>query len=343
MILIRAVTLVFKEVLTQEDYSMANTPSVLTPLQLTATAGLLHNQGLSDATLSSAVTIYTTSNLISPLANAVSIGSTGNILTSNTISQVITLAANSCPALSDSIPSVNAGSYPTEFITTLLTTTANKYLGNGDLSKFAQAVSVAEGYSGITNQVINSALNSQTYLANTFTTTNDMISGDITSVNICTTPWAADLANLGGLINLSRLDELGTPLALVKQLASLGGIIPEVSTAFTAYGVTDEVVVNLTSPTLSASTSDQKAMYTAMTTITGDALTQVLQILGVTTSNINTMADLLNPYKLFPNSFQTLTVTDVNNISQNIYINSSGTVNATLEQVLPAVALSQMV
>ena len=322
---------------------MASTSSVLTPLQLTATAGLLQNQGLTDATLSAAITTYTTSNLIAPLANAVSVGSTGNILTTNTIAQVITLAANACPSLSDSIPSSNAGSYPTEFITNLLTNTANKYLGNGDLSKFAQAVSVAESYSVITNQVINSALNSQTYLANTFTTTNDMISGDITSVNVCTAQWASDLSNLGGLINLSQLDELGTPLALVKQLASLGGMIPEVSTTFTKYGVTDEVVLNLTSPTLSASNADQKAMYSAMTNITGDALTQVLQILGVTTANINTMADLLNPYKLFPNSFQTLTVTDINNVSQNIYVDSSGTVNATLIQVLPAIALSQMV
>ena len=317
--------------------------SVLTPLQLTATAGLLQNQGLSDVNLSSAVTTYINSSLIAPLANTVAVGSTGNILSSNTISQVITLAANTCPALSDSIPVANAGSYPTEFMTTLLTNTADKYLGNGDLSKFAQAVSVAEGYSGITNQIINSALNSQTYLANTFTTTNDMISGDITSVNLCTTQWASDLKNLGGLINLSQLDELGTPLALVKQLASLGGIIPELSTAFTTYGVPDSVVVNLTSPTLTAKTADQKAMYTAMTHITGDALAQILQILGVTTANINTMADLLNPYKIFPNSFQTLTVTGTDNVSQNIYINSSGTVNGTLAQVLPPIALTQMV
>ena len=342
MISIPAGILGFKVVRIAE-VNMASTSSVVTPLQLTATAGLLQNQGLSDAVLSSAITNYTTSNLIAPLANAVSVGSTGNILTANIIAQVITLASNSCPALSDSIPSTNAGSYPTEFITTLLTNTANEYLGNGDLSKFAQAVSIAEGYSVITNQIINSALNSQTYLANTFTTTNDMISGDITSVNVCTSQWANDLSNLGGLINLSQLNELGTPLALVKQLASLGGIIPEVSTAFTTYGVTDEVVLNLTSPTLSATTADQKAMYIAMTNITGDALTQVLQILGVTTANINTMADLLNPYKLFPNSFQTLTVTDINNVSQNIYVDSAGTVNATLIQALPAIALSQMV
>ena len=343
MTLIRADTTVFKEAPTPEVYNVSITSSVLTPLQLTATAGLLHNQGLSGATLSAAVTIYTSSSLIAPLINTVAVGSTGNILTANTVTQLITLAANTCPALSDSIPVANAGSYPKEFITTLLTNTASTYLGNGDLSKFAQAVSVAEGYSAVTNQVINSALNSQTYLANTFTTTNDMISGDITSVNLCTTQWAGDLKNLGGLINLSRLDELGTPLALVKQLASYGGIIPELSTAFTTHGVSDVVVVNLTSPSLTATVADQRAMYTAMTHITGDALAQILQILGVTTANIATMADLLNPYKLFPNSFQTLTVTSTNNVSQKIYIDSNGTVNGEVAQGLPPIALSQLV
>ena len=47
------------------------------------------------------------------------------------------------------------------------------------------------------------------------------------------------------------------------------------------------------------SEAQQKAMYNAMTQITGDALTQILQILGVTTTGITTMADLLNPVKIF--------------------------------------------
>jgi hypothetical protein len=79
-----------------------------------------------------------------------------------------------------------------------------------------------------------------------------------------------------------------------------------------------------------------------MTKITGTTLTQVLQVLGVTTANINTMADLLNPYKLFPNSFQTLTVTGTNGVSQNIYLNSSGAVNSTIQSTLPAVAISSL-
>jgi hypothetical protein len=54
------------------------------------------------------------------------------------------------------------------------------------------------------------------------------------------------------------------------------------------------------------------------------------------------MADLLNPYKLFPNSFQTLTVIGTNGVSQNIYLNSSGAVNSTLLASLPTVAVSSL-
>lgn len=317
--------------------------SVLTPLQLTALAGLLQNQGISDTTLANAISTYTSSNVIAPLITTITVGSTGNILTANTLVTLTKLAANNCPALSDSIPSANDGSYPNELLTTLLTNTASVELGSGDVSKFSQALSVATSYCYMTNQVINSAVNSQTYLGNTFTNTNNMISGGITAVNPCTALWASDLSKLGGLFNLKNLDELGSPLALVKQLAALGGITPQLALTFETYGVTKETVVSLTMSSLTVTDADQRAMYNAMTNITGNALTQILTIFGVTTPNINTMADLLNPYKLFPDSFQTLAVTGTDKVSQNIYLNATGTINPTLEQALPQVARTALV
>jgi hypothetical protein len=320
-----------------------NMASVLTPLQITALSGLLQNQGITDAALTAAINSYVATPVIAPLISTVAVGSTGNILPTGTLTQLKRLAANACPALSDSIPTANASSYPAEFITTLLNNTADKYLGNGDVSKFAQALSVATSYCGLTNQVINSAVNSQTYLGNTFTNTNNMMSGGITAVNPCTAIWAGDLAKLGGLINLRNLDELGSPVALIKQLALIGGVTPQLALTFESAGVSKEAVVNLTSPNLTVTDADQRAMYIAMTRVTGDSLAQVLTILGVTTANITTMADLLNPVKIFPNSFQTLAVTGVNKISQNIYINATGTVNPQLEQALPQVVRTALV
>ena len=127
---------------------------------------------------------------------------------------------------------------------------------------------------------------------------------------------------------------------MVQQLASLGGVTPDLTLAFSNAGVSLDVVINISSPDVVASTADQQAMYTAMTQITGTSLTEILQVLGVTTLNITTMADLLNPYKIFPTSFQTLTFTGTNGVKQNIYINPTGTVNATMQQYLPTIALS---
>jgi hypothetical protein len=232
--------------------------------------------------------------------------------------------------------------WTTELFGNLLITIANEYMGNGDLTKFMQGFGTIQGYNSLTNIVIDSAVNSQTYLGNTFTNTNNMVSGDITAVNLCTSVWGQDLANLGGLINLENLDELGTPLALVKQIANFGGVTPQLSLTFSVAGVSLDTVVNLTSPSVTASISDQKAMYYAMTKITGSTLAPFLKLLGVKTANINTMADLLNPYKIFPNSFQSLTVTNVDGVSEKIYLNSAGTVNSNLEKTLPRYVLNSI-
>jgi len=304
---------------------------------MTAGQGLLQNQGLLvSSEFTAAITAYDNSTLISPLRQTM-------ILTGNAYPTLFTIGASTCPALGDSVPTGYAlADSPTGWVDTF-TTTANKYLGNGDLSKFAQAEFICQGYADTVNPFINSAVNSQNYLANTFTTTNNMVTGDITAVNAATASWGADLANLGLLINLGNLDELGTPLALVKQLASVGGFLPMIAVAFSAAGVSTETVINLGKPNPTATDAEQRAMYTAMTQITGDLLAQVLQLLGVKTAGIATMADLLNPVKIFPNSFQTLTVTNVNNVSENIYINALGTVNPTVGQNLPSIAKSTLV
>jgi hypothetical protein len=268
------------------------------------------------------------------------------ILSNTVIANLQTLASNSCPALSDSVPTAYAGSLtvginPPGF-TGLLTTTANTYLGNGDLTKFVQAFSIAQSYTDQTNLFINSAVNSQTYLANTFTTTNDSITGDLTAVNLATSEFGRDLENLGVLIDLNDLENLGSPLALVQRLVAVAGSAPILAVAFLLEGVPQETVVNISNPTLSVTDSVQKLMYQAMTKITGDALEQILSVLRVTTTGIETVADLLNPIKLFPNSFQSLTAPTANG-PRAIYINSSGTVNSSLVDELPPYVINTIV
>jgi hypothetical protein len=319
--------------------------SVLTPFQITATANLLYNQGLSvNAIFVSNVETYESLPYVSALREAIATSTSAN-LASNSLSQLYTLGTSTCPALSDSIPSSSTVHPVNTLFTTLLLDTAESYISSNtgkDVSVFCQGFSALVGYNGVTNSFINSAVNSQTYLGGIFPGNNSLVSGGITDVNICTELWGQDLQALGGLIDLSNLAELGTPLALIKQLAAIGGITPDLSIAFANAGVSQDAVVKFISPDVTVTDVDQKAMYIAMTQITGTVLTQVLTLFGVTTPNINTMADLLNPYKIFPNSFQSLTVTGVNGVTQNIYVDSAGTVNSTVKQYLPKVALNTL-
>lgn len=332
--------------------------SVLTPLQLDAGAGLLQNQGLApNVAFASATYAYTgnyggTGNLapqtaVTGLLAAIRIGGSnvgnGTILSNAVIANLQTLAANSCPALSDSVPASYSGNItvyvnPPGF-SGVLTNSANTYLGNGDLTKFVQGFNIAESYTTQTNLFVNTAVNSQTYLGNTFSNMNNMITGDITTVNLATTAFGTDLEALGVLWNLADLESLGSPFNLINRIVSLTGNLPVLGLLLLAEGVSEDTVFNLTNPTLSVTDSEQRLMYQAMTKTTGDNLAQILKVLKITTAGIDTMADLLNPVRLFPNSFQSLTVATAGG-SRAIYVNASGAINTALLTELPAYVIS---
>jgi hypothetical protein len=327
--------------------------AILTPLQIDAGSGLLQNQGLAvSASATISITAYTGNysgsgtglpqTVVTGLLAAIKIGgaNVGNttILSNSVINSLQTLAATNCPALSDSVPVGYAANLIPLInppgLTGIITNNANTYLGNGDLTVFAQGFDIAQGFVSQTNLFINTAVNSQTYLGSTFTSTNNMITGDVTQVNLATKAFGLDLQNLGALFDLENLDRLGNPLSLIQRLVSISGSVPVLSLLLLAEGVTEDVVLNLSSPTLNVADSVQRLMYLAMTKITGNDLAQILKVLRVTTTGIGTMADLLNPYKLFPNSFQSLTVTTPNG-TRAIYVNSIGDVNTKLVPLLP--------
>jgi len=147
---------------------------------------------------------------------------------------------------------------------------------------------------------------------------------------------------LGRLINLADLNDFGSPLALVRQIYAVAGTVPALAVAFVEAGVDQQVVVNLSNPTITVVDSAQRLMYQAMTQITGTDLAQILTVLQVTTLGINNMADLLNPFKLFPNSFQSMTAPTAQGLVA-IYVNAQGEINTDLIQQLPPYVISSLV
>jgi len=320
-----------------------------TPLQLIATAGLYQNVGFAANTaMLSSVSSYENLSLIAPLITARTVGGTANIanvtpggantsrFSSTTIANLNYLGNSTCAALADNVPSTVSGVTLTNVppgLSGAVLTGANIVIP-ADLTKFMQIFSSTVGYVQVTNKVINTSRNSATFLGPTFTSMNALTTGDISAVNSNIDAFGADLARLGNLIDLSRLGDLGAPSQLLRQLILVGGLTPGVIGALEDTGVAIDQVNALKDGNYELADTVQNLAYQAMTKITGDDLTQVLDILDITTTGLKTMADLLNPVKIFPNSFQTFTTPTTTGL-QTIYVNSTGSVNNNLKTTLP--------
>ena len=323
------------------------TIGILTPLQMIAGSTLSNNSGVSIAnTWTAADSAYTGTTLLTPFLAAAANSSAANVSTT-TLTSMFIFCANTVPALADNTPSAYAslGTNTTAGFTGIVTSQGQSYLGNGNTSIFAQVFTAAQGYIISANDYINTAVNSQTYLGSTFTTMNSLITGSLTDVTLATVSFGQDLSALGRLIDLDNLGNFGSPAALLRQLSTVTNILPSINTALIQVGLSSGGIESLTSTDATVSDDVQRRAYVAMTTITGTDLEQVLAVFGVTTPYIETMADLLNPIKIFPNSYPSLTVRvynqDTTSVLRAIYDNNQGTVNSKLLLYLPEFILVQ--
>ena len=313
-----------------------------------AGATLSNNGGVSLAnTWSAAVGSYTGTTLISSYFSAVNAAysNTAANISNATLSNMVTFCSGTVPALADNTPLAysNLGTNALSGFTGVVSSQGDSYLGNGNITVFAQVFSAAQGYVSATNDYINTSINSQTYLGSTFTTMNSLITGNLSDTTLAMGTFGADLTKLGQLIDLDNLGNFGSPAALLRQLITLTNLTPALSTALTQAGLDEASIGNLTDPNINVDINVQRLAYIGMQNITGTDLEQVLVIFGVTTANITTMADLLNPVKIFPNSFPSLTVRtynqDATSVLRAIYDNSQGVVNSKLLIYLPQYVL----
>jgi len=326
------------------------TIGILTPLQMIAGATLSNNTGVAIAnTWTAADSAYYSTSLISTYFTAVN-AAYSNVaanISANTLSSMVTFCSGTVPALADNTPAAysSLGTNALSGFTGIITSQGNQDLGDGNTTVFAQVFPAAQSYVVATNDYINTSINSQTYLGSTFTTMNSLITGSLTDVTLAMETFGADLTALGQLIDLDNLGNFGSPAALLRQLTTLTGISPGIRSALTQAGLTDDNISELTDSSVNVSDSYQRLAYLGMKNITGTDLAQVLAILGVTTTYITTMADLLNPVKIFPNSYPSLTVRTYNqnitSVLRAIYDNNQGTVNSKLLLYLPQFVLTQ--
>ena len=302
-----------------------STPGTYTPLQLIAGAGLLNNQGIAvPATLTNAVSSYNSITFVSNLNSAIA-AAPGFGISANIVTTLKTLASNACPALGSSVPGSYAGnnvlipvSEPGGF-GNLVANNAAMYLGDGSVDKFCQIFQIAAGYRQSANDLICSAVNATTYLGPTFTTMNDLITGQLTAANLALKCFGADVAKSGNLLNLGKLDDFGTPASVLQQISEQAGItsgtLSCIATKLAEYGLTQSDIILLATPEASERTPTenefntlQKRAYAAMVAIDGDCLTYALDILDAVIPDIANLGDLLDLKKIFPTSWPSMTV-----------------------------------
>jgi hypothetical protein len=336
--------------------------SIVTPLQLTAGVGFYSGNGITaNAQLINNVASY---NSLAPIANLlytinaaatnVSLGISAGTLTSLKALGA-SVAGNYCPALGDSVPGNISLTIGNAGFLGYVTSQASTYLGSGDFSKFAQAFGAAQGFVNVTNPLINSGVNANStdYLGPTFSNMNNLISGDISKINLAFPAFGADLARSGNLFSLANIDYLGTPAGLLNQVAAQGNIInsstPAVVAALQAQGLTMQNIadlVNLNQQSLlnpNGLTENQfdtlqKRAYTGLDNVTGADLQQILDILNCTLPNILTMAGLLDPINVFPTSYPSLTLPTSN--GPVLIYDNTGAVNSAIAPILNSGSLT---
>jgi hypothetical protein len=159
------------------------------------------------------------------------------------------------------------------------------------------------------NQAIYAIDNSNTFMEGAYSNMNDLISGDISGVSLSAADFGADLENLGKALDLKYIATFGTPSTLLATIGKSGAMTKDLGLALLAAGLSNTEIANITGGIVPNSNADlEQKIYGAFLIITGENLTHVLAPLQCKTQGLETLADLLNLRKMFPISYESLTV-----------------------------------
>lgn len=299
----------------------------MTPLQINVLSGLLQNQGLqvnptaagyygtiSNTGVYSLIGSLNTDTVLNNCTRSIIEGVAGT----SYYSGLITIGANTIPALGNSRPPtytltdsvVNYGFigrialqalYELNQINTPPTVSSPNTL---NLSRFAQAFQQAFAWKNNINSIVVAANNATTFRQGTYSNMNDLITADITGITLATQLWGNDLINIGRAIDLSQIEQFGNPAILLKTMTEYNAVTEAVSLAMGSQLSNSEIEAAKGG---NAEQQTQSTLYACFKLITGGDLQTVLDILNVKTSGLNSLADLLNPMMMFPNSYTTLT------------------------------------
>lgn len=312
------------------------------------------------------VAIGASSNTVGVTFTASGIGSgTGTATTSSsytvnstTYNNLISIGSTTIPALGNSPPSTyDYSGYPnwaSNYTYTNPTTQwgyvrlfalqgYNEFNYNSGLSAdsgaykdFLSGFMTAYSFIEYSNNTILAVNNSQEFLDGTYSNMDDLITGDIAGVSIATTAFGQDLIASGKAINLQTIATFGLPSNLLATLQQNNALTKSVSLALIASGLTVAELGEILGNIQPATIEQERKIYGAFGIILGQDLKDILVSLNCKTEGLESLCDLLNPIKLFPNSYASLTVPVYNTVggpaNSKIYypIYTNGGVNSNV-------------
>ena len=260
---------------------------------------------------------------------------TVTLINQSTYNNLIAIGSTSIPALGNSPPSsFNWTGYPNWASNYTYTNEVTRWgyvrlfalqgynefnyndgKSSDEYKDFLSSVMSANNFINYTNPAILSLTNSQEFLDGTYSNMNDLITGDITGVSIATTIFGQDLIASGKAINLQTISTFGLPSNLLSTLQQNNALTKSVSLSLIASGITVSELGELLGNIVLATKEQERKIYGAFGIILGQDLKDILVSLNCKTEGLESLCDLLNPIKLFPNSYSTLTVPVYNTLN----------------------------
>jgi hypothetical protein len=321
------------------------------PLGVNALSSLLQNIGFNINPImidyvgsSTSVTQYDPGSIVTitsllPLTYAIKDAYTRGQVNSTTYNNLISIGANIIPGMGNSPPSTYDWSgYPNWASNYTYTNSVTQWgytrlfalqaynefnynsglsLDSGAYKDFLSGFMTTYSFVEYSNDSILAVHNSQTFLDGTYSNMDDLITGDIAGVSIATTIFGQDLITSGKAIDLQSIATFGLPSNLLATLQKNNAITKSVSLALIASGITVSELTDILGNFESITKEQERKIYGAFGIILGQDLKDILVSLNCKTVGLESLCDLLNPIKLFPNSYQTLTVPVYNTVGGN--------------------------
>lgn len=317
------------------------------PLGVNVLSSVLQNKGLTINTIaatlmgaSTGVSDYTSGTLVSQtclnkLTSAIRLAYTSGMYASNpsTYENLISIGNSTVPALGNSLssnytytastvgpfgdqPAWGGANYTGQnasfgYIRLFAWQAYDEFNINQSLPQykdFLSSIMSVQSYIDMTNSALYAMSNGMDFLDGTYSNMNDLITADISGINLATLDFGADLVNLGKAINLAKISTFGLPSNLLFILNKYKALTSSVSLALISSGLdvseVEEILKGVTTP----SQQQELKIYQAFSIILGQDLLDVLIPLNCKTKGLESLADLLNPIKIFPISYASLTV-----------------------------------